>query len=533
MKYHFKKIGLCAFLVSILVLKPGETYNHVRLFDRQTVSPVENVVLIVWDGSQRRHVFEMLDNHALPHLENIIEQGALRLMEINTENCRCTGDGDNYHTETGPAHAAMLTGYGFPVTKNHANRASVEKEDGDCTAYCPDGSNPVCWDQLGPHTIPKGLTVFERLKKQYPRLITGMITGKDHKFFPFPAFQNAASMNVESPDTGLRGMGTEFVLDVCMMNFFPPQIETPLALDFLSQYKNQPFFLFLHYKEPDEVGHLYGENSNHYTQALIEVDMETGLVVNKLQELGIYEKTIVLVTTDHGFVEGDIQHHDCVPDTKNLWIACNRDYVIKKQVRAVQTSIVPTIFDIFGMDKNVTPPFSGSSLFVHEYSVTIEAESGGSTIPSPGEYEYEEDSTAVITAVPNTHYSFLYWSGSSNGSVSPLSLKVDSDKTLTAHFQRNIYPPVNSSGRKVINRSLSLVEYINEITWESNPNNEHISHYRVYRYDNGIRHLLIETDNSVGKMIDRNVKKDDVMVYEVCAVNVEDREGEPGVVVIQ
>ncbi len=321
----------------------------------------ENVILLVWDGAQRNHLNELLDAGKLPNLQELINEGRKRDMSIFTENCGCANDGDNYHTETGPGHVAMLTGYGFPETKNHANKKEGEGGNKNCPEYCPRGSPETCIEQLGPNSLPKGYSIFERIKEFNPDIKTGMITGKNLHFFPFPAFIHAA------PPSCCYGevCGDGNAIDTCIPRSQEPILTTPRFLEFIEENKDSSFFLFAHYKYPDAVGHESGENSVEYSNAIIEDDTETGKIIQKLKDLGIYNGTIILVTTDHGFVEGGTGHHPCVPETKQIWIVSNRKNVINRQgVVAKQTSIVPTIFDIYGMDKNVNPPFAGESLFV-------------------------------------------------------------------------------------------------------------------------------------------------------------------------
>jgi len=330
-------------------------------YRRKAVEPSafsSKVILLVWDGAQRNHLNELLAAGKLPNLQKLINQGRKRNMRIFTDNCRCINDGDNYHTETGPGHAAMLTGYGFPQMKNHANNKAREEKENDCPQRCPPEKQPECFEKLGPNPIPRGRTSFERLKEFNPNIKTGLITGKDLSFFPFPAFKHAAP----SSCCGAGGCGDGNAIDTCRPSNHTPGLVTPRFLEFLERNKNSPFFLFAHYKYPDSVGHKYGEDSQEYSNALIEDDRQTGKIVQKLKDLGIYEKTVILVTPDHGFIEKG--HHPCVSETKNIWIVSNKRKVINRSgVVSKQTSVVPTIFDIFGIDKNVNPPFAGKSLF--------------------------------------------------------------------------------------------------------------------------------------------------------------------------
>jgi uncharacterized delta-60 repeat protein len=77
--------------------------------------------------------------------------------------------------------------------------------------------------------------------------------------------------------------------------------------------------------------------------------------------------------------------------------------------------------------------------FVREYSLTITAGEGGTTSPLPGSHGYGEGATAVITAVPNSDYGFIGWAGdvpSGHENDNPVTIIIDSDKSITAHFIR-------------------------------------------------------------------------------------------------
>lgn len=375
-----KKTKIFFLLIISLVL-----LLNAKISSPSQAAVANKVILMVWDGTQRNHLNELLTTGKLPNLQNLINEGTMRDMVINTQNCSCTNDGDNYHTDTGPAHAAILTGYGFPITNNHANWDYEDQCEADCPSVCPMATpmpscpmpltvyNP-CFQKLGPNAIPKGYTIFERLKAFNPNIKTALITGKAAKLFPYPALIHAAPTSccykiiIDGKEQfSACGDNTTNPIDVCQPSNESNDIVGNRFLTFLNQNYNNQFFLLAHLKQPDNDAHISGENSPIYTQNIIDDDLRLGVVMKKLRDLGIYDQTVVLVTTDHGMAEGGIgpkAHHVCAPETKNIWIASNRKNVIDKQgVIAKQTSIVPTIFDIFGISKNVAPPFAGESLF--------------------------------------------------------------------------------------------------------------------------------------------------------------------------
>lgn len=64
--------------------------------------------------------------------------------------------------------------------------------------------------------------------------------------------------------------------------------------------REKPFFTFLHLDEPDGTGHNIGHRTPAYYQQLELVDQRIGKIVQAVQDAGIAEETIILVTADHG-----------------------------------------------------------------------------------------------------------------------------------------------------------------------------------------------------------------------------------------
>ena len=101
------------------------------------------------------------------------------------------------------------------------------------------------------------------------------------------------------------------------------------------------------------------------------------------------------------------------------------------------------------------------------------------------------------------------------------------DKFITANFSRIIYAPLNFSGQKVSNRSLTQVEYINVLTWQPHPNNVNISKHRIYSIEAETQGLLVELPANTHQYLHRQVEKDKTYTYILVAVNNEGRDGDP------
>ncbi|MDP2930262.1 MAG: hypothetical protein Q8N56_01475 [bacterium] len=173
---------------------------------------------------------------------------------------------------------------------------------------------------------------------------------------------------------------------------------------------------------------------------------------------------------------------------------------------------------------------------IANHYLTISSNSGGTTNPPPGNYSYEEETKVVVTALPNKNYIFNGWTGdvpSAKRNDNPLELIMDSDKGIAANYLRIIYEPLNVSGQKLLNRSLSQAEYINVLTWNSNPNNENIVAYRVYIIEGSNKKFISEVNSTNFRIQMRKVDRNKVYTFSVLAVNNEDREGDPAYVTIR
>ncbi|HPS02627.1 MAG TPA: hypothetical protein PLA90_13910, partial [Candidatus Sumerlaeota bacterium] len=63
----------------------------------------------------------------------------------------------------------------------------------------------------------------------------------------------------------------------------------------------------------------------------------------------------------------------------------------------------------------------------------------GTVIKSPSKTNFRAGETSKLTATPAVGYHFTGWSGSTSGTTNPLTVAMDSSKTLTAHFAINEY----------------------------------------------------------------------------------------------
>lgn len=320
----------------------------------------KNVILFGWDGAQRDHVNECLSRNELPNLQKLIDGG--RYVKIDIEGT----------TDTKAGWSQILTGYSPEVTGVYSNRK-----------YQP---------------VPKGLSIFERLEKQFgtddfvtvavigkkahcgeinpPRKIRLDEEAKRQSKAAARKNKRAQSKKQRQPGAGRKPQGTiveengvkyrvipgspyygmHEALEVWEYGLMKDAKVGTRALELLDQYKDKPFFFFVHFAEVDHAGHQNGENSEEYNDALVSNDLWTGRIMDKVRELGLAGKTQFYVTADHGFNE-DGKGHSFAP---YVFLATDNKAVNRDGRRQ---DVAPTILEAFGLDlTDVEPRLDGISL---------------------------------------------------------------------------------------------------------------------------------------------------------------------------
>ena len=122
-------------------------------------------------------------------------------------------------------------------------------------------------------------------------------------------------------------------------------------------------------------------------------------------------------------------------------------------------------------DKTVTALFSPI-----QRTLTVNATNGSvSVAPNSGTGTYDNGSVLTLTATPDAGFEFTGWSGDASGTINPLDITMDADKTVTANFSP-------------IQRTLTINTANGSVTASPNPVNG--------TYDNGTVVTLTATPDS-------------------------------------
>lgn len=62
----------------------------------------------------------------------------------------------------------------------------------------------------------------------------------------------------------------------------------------------KPTFTFIHFNEPDAIGHSAGHDTPEYYAELENVDRRIGKIVQAVKDAGIEKETVIMVVSDHG-----------------------------------------------------------------------------------------------------------------------------------------------------------------------------------------------------------------------------------------
>jgi len=222
-----------------------------------------HVLVNIWDGTAISVLQNLYNNGKLPFLS-----GAGQLYNLTcNEDCfdeTCMG------TVTKPQHATMLTGCLADMHGVYSN------------------SNY----QL----IPDGLTVYELIEATNTDFKTAHVSGKVQHFGE-PTFGNIIG-DVDYFESGIS-----------------PAKATNTAIDLISQWKDDSFFIVCHFSKPDTMGHEYGVGSTEYRKSIRDNDARLGRLLSALEAAGADAQTTVYVLSDHGFGCPTKHTHKCSPST--------------------------------------------------------------------------------------------------------------------------------------------------------------------------------------------------------------------------
>jgi hypothetical protein len=303
------------------------------LFLPPAATAADRVVLISWDGIRRDILQELLQWQEIGETPEACPSA--RHEPVMPTECNgyltCLPALCNFQiidsavTEgkplTRPQHAQMLSGYG-------------PAETGEIT-------------NAGTRGMPPGYTVYERIAAARPEVFTAHIAGR--KFVGKGIIRWAVKSGALKLDMRRGGRDSYTGINT-----------TKRVMEALDTIADSPFFLFIHYKAADVLGHTVGDGSKQYREAIRQNDNQLGAVLQLLINRDLLPTTEIYVTTDHGF-HGIFHVNPEDPAITQTWFAS-----LRQDLGLVHNSVLdvtPTVLTTLGIPlDSASPPYRGASL---------------------------------------------------------------------------------------------------------------------------------------------------------------------------
>jgi len=245
--------------------------------------PVSYVVHVSVDGLNAGLLQALLANDnsgQYANFQRLVDEGA------STFNART----DYSNTRTLPNHTSMLTGRPVLQPAGQANTVHHGYTSNDLP-----GSTATLHNQ-GNGNLVYIASVFDVVHDS--GLTTGLYSSKT-KFVIYEQSYNAANgaIDVTGADDG-RDKIDRYV----NMQLGNPAYATNLHAAFISELATDPqHYSFVHYRDPDTDGHVYGWGSAQWNASVHAVDGYVGDILTTIESSPTLQgRTVLLLTTDHG-----------------------------------------------------------------------------------------------------------------------------------------------------------------------------------------------------------------------------------------
>lgn len=313
----------------------------------EVTQPVQ-VVLVVLDGVRPREVFEGIDadlalqqglapstsdtaERLMPNVSRLSQAGVI--LGRTSDNETIWASGPNFLSL--PGYREIMTG-----------RPSTDCQDNDC----PSVQRPTLADDFRALTDdPRNVAIFsswEGIERAVTRAPSTMVVscGRRH----------GSNLDRITDDPALAAWfraGEQASPEPGEQDFRPDDITAALGLSYLERV--HPHFLFLGLGEPDEYAHK--NDYAGYVRSLRAADRVIGRIATYLDEAASRgQRSLLLVTTDHGRGDDFRFHGGDVPESGRVWLLASGLGVLRKETRPVSrmvhlADIAPTIRSITGV----------------------------------------------------------------------------------------------------------------------------------------------------------------------------------------
>jgi hypothetical protein len=201
---------------------------------------------------------------------------------------------------------------------------------------------------------------------------------------------------------------------------------------------------------------------------------------------------------------------------KSVAVSGNRVF-LGGSLKILKNTYAPTV--------SIVSPRPSSTLLG---SVPIEVKASHSTGIRYVQFYIDDSFVATQSTTP---YTYTWDTTSEEDGLHTIRVLVTNNNGLDSQaevqvYTRLVYPPLNFAGQKTLNRSLSQAEYFNVLSWQSNPSNQDVAKYRIFRVEGSDQSLQAEVNGDVLEYRHRGVTSDGEYTYALIAVNHQNRESD-------
>ena len=239
----------------------------------------EHIVLISFDGWAARG----MDVAEMPNVKALMEEGSWTLRKRSVWPTSSDKNWPSMFDGTGPE----INGFFNPEKEgNYGSEKNIKAFE------------PRIKDEAG--IVP---TIFQIYREKYPKAEIGYFYQWEaiHTFVEPKALSRESIFDEHDPagDDLMCDEAVKYILD------------------------KKPNLLMLGWNPPDAAGHEWGWYSKEYFACLNEMDSHVGRIVAALKEAGIWDDTIILLSSDHGGT-GRAHHGNTILEFETPFVICGK-----------------------------------------------------------------------------------------------------------------------------------------------------------------------------------------------------------------
>jgi len=329
-----------------------------------------NIILITVDALRSDHLSCYgYKRNTSPNIDRIGQEGILFTQAISASSHTPPSIGTILTSNFPYVHSLVL--WGDSIRKDITTIAELLKSEGFLTIFIGGNQN----FSKGLHGINRGFDIFFEEESKV-NLITNKALELINKSKNRPFFLWIHYMDAHSPYLPIPPYDRLFIND----EFYDTKKSLPIVENFSDcyGYNGIPVFIATKKNGIDNPDYYVSQ----YDGAIRTIDTYIGMLINRLKMLKIYNRTLIIISADHGEMLGEhgyFFHHGCFLYEELIRIPLIINFpnlthkIINTQINA-HLDIAPTILDILKIRKAKTmigssllPLILGKNRYPHKY----------------------------------------------------------------------------------------------------------------------------------------------------------------------